>query len=71
MTWNHRIVRFPDPYGFEDHLVICECFYGKDGKLEGHTMTGVTVGSETVEGLRWVLEQMLKSLDKPIVEYMK
>jgi hypothetical protein len=71
MTWNHRIVRFKQAEGFDDYLAICECYYDDNGKLEGHTMDAVTVGSETVEGLRWTLENMLACLDKEIVEEMK
>lgn len=66
MTWNHRVVKFDN-----DWLSICEVYYDEDGKVQGHTADGVRVGSETIEGLRWTLEQMLKSLDEPIIEEME
>ena len=65
-TWNHRVVRFD-----HDWLSICEVYYDKDGQIQGHTVDGVRVGSESIDGLREVLQKMLDSLDKPILDEMK
>lgn len=69
MTWNYRVVKF-EQENDEPWLEICEVYYNTHGKPNAHTK-GVSVGSETIEGLKWILEKMLESLDKPIIEEMK
>lgn len=72
MTWNHRVVKFDQSeFNEEPWLTICEVFYNTQGKEQGHTAFGVVPGSETIEGLRWVLTKMLEALDKPILDEMK
>ena len=70
MTWNHRVVRRPDPDGSE-HFYIHEAYYPSKNveKADSITMEAIGVHAESVEDLRWVLEKMLVALDKPVLEY--
>lgn len=47
---------------------IHEVFYKDDGK-KSWTDEPAAPGSETLDGLRWVLTSMLKALDKPVLDY--
>ena len=72
MSWNFRVVRRVWPeHGAEVEYAIHEAYYGEAGeaKVEGLTVDAVDPHSDTLEGLRWCLEQMLKALDKPVLEY--
>lgn len=72
MTWNYRVVSFDQSeYGEPPWLEICEVYYDPSGNPNAHTSTGVPVSSESIEGLKWVLEQMIEALDKPIIQEMK
>ncbi len=65
--WNHRVVRYED-----GSLGIHEAHYSTPGAASGKcSITEYPVGvvSDDLEGLRWVLEHMLKALDKPILDY--
>jgi len=55
--------------GEDDYYQIHEVYYNNKGEPSSWTKNGVTVGAESVEGLRWVLEKMLESLDKEILDY--
>jgi len=66
--WNYRVYRETGQFG--DYLTIHEAYYleGDPQIPTSFTAKPVTVGGESVEDLRWVLEQMLKALDQPILE---
>jgi hypothetical protein len=67
MSWRHRIVHrtYTHKNGEIEHIYgIHECYTDPYGWTENP----VDVSSDTVEGLRWVLEHMLKALDEPIIE---
>ena len=42
MSWNHRVLAHKD--GDEMYLQIHEVYYDKDGKPNGYTANGVSVG---------------------------
>jgi hypothetical protein len=65
-TWNHRIIQFVDTDG-SPWFAIHEVHY-VDGKPEMYTEDPVPVASETVEGMRWQLEMMLKCLSFPVLK---
>jgi hypothetical protein len=44
---------------------ICEVFYDRDGIPVGHG--GLSVMSETIEGLREVADRMKEALDQPVL----
>ena len=67
MSWNHRVMKSKD--GEDDYYQIHEVYYNNKGEPDSWTKNGVMVGAESVEGLRWVLEKMLESLDKEILDY--
>lgn len=65
MTWNHRVIKKGKDY---EYLAIHEVHYRDDGTISGYTERSIPVLGESVEELRTVLEQMLKALDKPIID---
>ena len=80
MGWNYRVMRHqPNPARGEREVwyAIHEVFYRNDAVDDrtvdssetGYTEEPVAVVADDVDGLRWVLEQMLAALDKPVLEY--
>mgnify|MGYP001030655988 FL=1 len=65
MGWNHRILAHKD--GDEMYFQIHEVYYDKDGKPDGYTANGVSVGAESLDGINWVLDKMKECLEKPIL----
>lgn len=61
MHWNHRVVKHDGMYYIE------EVYYDKNGNPDWHTNSEPVV-AEDVEGLRWLLESMLKCLKQPVLE---
>lgn len=80
MGWNHRVMRhLPDPARgeWEAWYAIHEVFYRSDdvddqavdSSETGYTVDPIAPRADDVDELRWVLEQMLAALDKPVLEY--
>lgn len=65
MSWNHRLMAYED--GDEYYFRVHEVYYDKEGKPDGYTQEGVTVGGNSLEELRLVLYRMGLCLDKPIL----
>jgi hypothetical protein len=65
MSWNHRILAHK--YGDEMYFQIHEVYYDKDGKPDGYTANGVSVGAESLDGIKWVLNKMKECVNKPIL----
>ena len=65
MGWNHRILAHKD--GDEIYFQIHEVYYDKDGKPDGYTTNGVSVGAESLDGIKWVLDKMKECVNKPIL----
>jgi hypothetical protein len=67
--WNHRVLRFEErKYGMEDnYYALHEVYYNEDGKPNGYAQGAETLVSETVEGIKWYLDQFNKALEKPIL----
>ena len=55
--------------GEDDFYQIHEVFYDKEGNVESYTKNGVTVGGNNIGEVKWVLLEMLKALDKPVLDY--
>ena len=70
MRWNHRVIKVIDKaMGVdEEWYAIHEVYYNEDGMLAGYAERPATVGGESVEELRTVLEQMLRALDETIID---
>lgn len=71
-SWDYRVVRsvFRIPGADRDEVSfgLHETYYDDAGKPTSCTEDAVDVSSETVEGLRWVLDRMIEALAKPILE---
>jgi len=81
--WNYRVMRHePDAPDAADGkrevwYAIHEVFYQTDSADDRsvdasetrYTEDPVAVVADDVDEMRWVLEQMLAALDKPILEY--
>ena len=67
MSWNHRLMKMKD--GEDDFYQIHEVYYDKEGNVVSYTKNGVTVGGNDIEEVKWVLLEMLKALDKPVLDY--
>ena len=63
-TWNHRVL-LTEQDG-EKSYCIHEVHYNRRGKIVGWTANPIAVCSDTPEGLRRQLNQMLDCLSKPI-----
>jgi hypothetical protein len=70
MGWNHRLIATEhinrDGY-VEIYFQIHEVYYDNEGNPEGYTENGVSVGSDSIEGIEWTLNKMKECLDKPIL----
>jgi len=63
MSWNWRLLahELDGDVFFQIH----EVYYDEFGNPNGYTQNPVSVGSETVEGVKWVLDEMVACLGKP------
>ncbi len=66
MSWNHRVMRFPDPL-HEEWLEIHEVYYDDNGQHTMYTEEAVSVAGEAIEELRETLSRMEKALNQPIL----
>lgn len=74
--WNHRVVhrRYPDSAEpDEDFYAIHEAHYAEGTPVDGMprtiTVEPVAPSECSLDDLRWVLQRMLRALDKPVIEY--
>lgn len=67
MGWNHRLIAHED--GDETYFQIHEVYYNKKGKPNGLTKEGISIGSDSIKGIKWTLKMMKKCLKKPILSY--
>ena len=65
MSWNHRILAHKD--GDEMYFEIHEVYYDEDGKPISYTADGANVGSESLDGIKWVLNKMKECVNKTIL----
>ena len=80
MGWNYRVMRHVDfdPDGTAHEALSIHEVYFKDDLVQdvlvqsaevGYTENPVAPVSEDLAGLRFVLTEMLKALDKPTLDY--
>lgn len=70
MTWNYRLYKQTYAKGTEIEEVsftIRETYYDENGKINGYTEP-VSPQSESVEGMKWVLEKMQLALNKDVID---
>ena len=65
MSWNHRILAHEN--GNDMFFQIHEVYYDKSGKPDSYTKNGVSVGAESLEGMKWVLKKMKDCVNKPVL----
>lgn len=65
MYWNHRVYNLKDQNLGEDYFVVREAYYNDKDEIIG--CTDLSVGSETLEGLRWIAEHIVKATEKPVI----
>lgn len=68
MGWNHRVMAHKTEEENKLYYQIHEVMYDDDTP-RNYTVKGVEVGGESVEDCKWVLEQMLECLKKPVLWY--
>mgnify|MGYP001235108570 CR=1 FL=1 len=63
--WNHRVLAHKD--GEDWFFQIHEVYYNDEGKPISYTTNAISVGAESIKDIKWVLKEMKKSLEKPIL----
>lgn len=64
MSWNYRILAHEN--NGEVYFQVHEVYYN-DGVPESYTLNTITVGSETIKGIKWSLNKMKEAVNKPIL----
>lgn len=65
MHWNHRVFNIKEENGGEDLFEVRETYYDENKNVIGSC--SLSVMSETVEGLKWIAEQIVKCADQPVL----
>ena len=65
MGWNHRILAHKD--GYDYYFQIHEVYYDENGIPNSYTSNDVSVRSESLEGINWILDKMKDCINKPIL----
>ena len=70
MSWNYRVVSKTYPNG-EIELHIHEAYYKSKRHKKPNSITEnpVTVGTDSIKGMRWILKMMSEALKKTILKY--
>jgi hypothetical protein len=68
MSWNYRIIAHDDYINTDDVCyTIHEVYYNKKGIPDGYTANAITISSEDLESLHWIIDEIKKCLSKPIL----
>ena len=72
MSWNHRVIKRVHNHKYlhepEIFYEIREVFYDNNGDITAIAETP-DVMSDSLDGLKWTLNKMLESCDKPIIDH--
>lgn len=72
MSWNHRAFKRVHNHKYlhepETLFEIREVFYDENGDISGIAETPDVI-AESLDDLKWTLNKMLESCDKPIIDY--
>ena len=72
MPWNHRVIKriYNHKYLHEPETLfeIREVFYDENGDISGIAETPDVI-SHSLKDLKWTLNMMLESCDKPIIDH--
>ena len=66
--WNYRIIKRENPSG-EVTYGIYEAHYDMEGNLKGHGENPISLIGESVEDLRFEIENLKESLIKDVLTY--
>jgi hypothetical protein len=64
--WNYRVMAHDSPHNEEIYFLIHEVYYTK-GKPDNYTQEAVTIGGDSLKGIKWVLRKMKRALKRPIL----
>lgn len=71
MFWNHRVIRHKN-YANEDYFTIEEVYFEQESpQIPVQHTTDLKIYGDTIDELRWTLENMIKALDEPIIDELK
>lgn len=59
--WNYRVL------SIADSVAIHEVHYDEMGMPVAYGAEPVTVGTDTIEGLKWMVERFIEALAKPML----
>lgn len=65
MPWNYRILAVE--YKEEIYLQIHEVHYDENGVPNSYTENPVSIGSESIKGIKWSLNKMNDATKKPVL----
>ena len=65
--WDYRVVRRESEDGSDEWYSVQEIYYDEDGTPMAQTLD-LQVEQDTITGMRIQLENMLKSLDEPVLD---
>lgn len=65
MKWNHRVFNIKEQNNGENLFEVRETYYDQN-KVIGSC--DLRVMGETLEELKWIAEQIIKSIDEPVLE---
>lgn len=72
MNWNYRITKRIHNHEYlhepETLYEIREVYYDESGKVQGWAEMPEVI-SESIDGLKWNLERMMESCNKPVIDY--
>jgi len=66
MHWNHRVVDMSAENEGDPLFAVREVYYEENGMPSGHHEPYLV--SETMDGLKWVLDQIKTALDQPVLK---
>jgi len=80
MSWNYRLVYHPPSkymvgekeFDRQEHLAIHEVYYNENGEPDSMTVDPIVFaddGPTSLSSLKWMLEDQLEALNKPILKY--
>ena len=68
--WNYRVIKRENPSG-EVKYGIYEVHYDMEGNLRGHSENPISIIGESIEDIKFDIENLTKSLQKDILTYQK
>lgn len=64
MSWNHRVLAHEN--NGEVYFQLHEVYY-KNNIPDSYTVNPITIGSESIKGIKWTLNKIQNAVKKPIL----